>query len=38
MIEIDISEEMKAAATKLADDMGKLNNSITGGKGNIAGK
>jgi hypothetical protein len=37
MIEIEITEEMKRRAWRKAREMGKLNNSITKGDGNIAG-
>lgn len=37
MIEVEITEEMKRRAWRKAREMGKLNNSITKGDGNIAG-
>lgn len=37
MIEIKITDEMKERAKRKALEMGKLNNSITKGEGNIAG-
>jgi len=37
MIEIEITEDMKKRAWRKAREMGKLNNSITDGAGNIAG-
>lgn len=37
MIEVKITEDMKKRAWRKARQMGKLFNSITGGKGNIAG-
>jgi hypothetical protein len=37
MIEVQITEQMKKRAWRKAREMGKLNNSITGGDGNIAG-
>ena len=37
MIEIEITDDMLSSATRKAEEMGKLNNSILKGKGNIAG-
>ena len=37
MIKIDINNEMIESAKSKARDLGKLNNSITKGKGNLAG-
>ena len=37
MIEIEITQQMKKRAWRKAREMGKLNNSITKGEGNIAG-
>ena len=37
MIEIKITPEMLTAATRKAEELGKLRNSITKGEGNIAG-
>lgn len=37
MVELDITAEHLAKANKMSREMGHLNNSITGGKGNIAG-
>jgi hypothetical protein len=37
MIEVKITEEMKQRAWRKAREMGKLNNSITKGEGNISG-
>lgn len=37
MIEVKITEQMKKRAWRKAREMGKLNNSITNGDGNIAG-
>tara|TARA_R110002073_G_C9074053_1_gene546128 strand:+ start:21 stop:524 length:504 start_codon:yes stop_codon:yes gene_type:complete len=37
MIEIEITDDMLSSATQKAEEMGKLNNSILKGKGNIAG-
>ena len=37
MIEIDITENVRSNAKKKATDLGKLNNSITNGEGNLAG-
>ena len=37
MIEVGITKEHLSKATELAEEMGKLNNSITSGEGNLAG-
>lgn len=37
MIEVQITDGMLTRAQQKADEMGKLNKSITGGKGNLAG-
>ena len=37
MIELDITEDQILKAKGLAEDLGKLNNSITSGDGNLAG-
>ncbi len=37
MIEVKITDDMKTRAWRKAREMGKLNNSITKGDGNIAG-
>lgn len=37
MIEVKVTDEMVAVATKKAEALGKLKKSITGGEGNVAG-
>ena len=37
MIEVEVTEDMKRRSWRKARQMGKINNSITGGDGNIAG-